>query len=326
MPLSSPFNEQPVRLLLNPCLQTLSAVPDGSLTFSSDQARHQDTSVGDAICRVEEHLHRIESLVVDVLSQVPQFNNANKADREYEIASAIGPVADMRGLDYSYGTWPASDQQDNSPSIPIPDQGSVSSASRIFRTEWPDLETFESLPPLNSIQYDDTKEHTAREIRRGEGFADIPSDLSSLDLSPRTIRRYQQYFARNILSWVSLFDHSFMEAQIEKACQSGFAQDNLHTALAALIFALGAISNDDENTSDDPQSFAGIQYFAYGAKISSQMNTYGPSILSIQCQILSSYVTLTNDKAIDVPTYIFQNLLPLYDAAVASMAPHHPSK
>lgn len=178
--------------------------------------------------------------------------------------------------------------QSDTPFAAVLDPGSVASSSRVFRTEWPDLEYFESLPPLNHIHYNDAEDYTSREIRRGESFFGYSVTSADLDISSRTINRYQQYFVRNVLSWIPLFDQKFMLARIEQAVESGFVEDDFSTALAWLILALGAISNDDGNFHDEPDRFAGVGYFLQGFRLAAHMSSYTPDIIAVQCHILSS--------------------------------------
>jgi hypothetical protein len=171
------------------------------------------------------------------------------------------------------------------------DPDSVAS-TRIFQTGWADFQNFESRPPLNHIYFDEGDEYALRENRRGEGFVLASSSvgsLDSLDLSPRAVWRYQHHFARNLLSWIPLFDQHFLVSLLEKATLSRFSENESSTALALLILALGALSNDDGNTNDDPAGFAGFEYFVHGSRLAAHMTNFTSNIILIQCHVLTSY-------------------------------------
>jgi hypothetical protein len=224
--------------------------------------------IEDVLARVESQLARIEALCESHRSE------------SISTASLSGLAVPQRS--------PFTDEFLQSYTI-VPDGRPGASSSRSFWAQWPDLESFHSLPPLNPIQYDDREEYYAREMRRCEGFASpAATSIADLDLSPQTCWRLQQYFVRNVLSWVPLFDQTFLVTVVEYAATFRFANTDLSTALALLVLSLGAISNDDENTGDEPAEFAGIQYFIHGFRLASLTTAQTTDILAVQCNILSS--------------------------------------
>ncbi|PCG91204.1 Hypothetical protein PENO1_095030 [Penicillium occitanis (nom. inval.)] len=259
-----------------------------------EQTRRAETGIEDVLVRVEDQLqvlHRIEALLVN------PFPHSPGSDR---ISTAVGPIipgGTYRGLSQVsspsvYNSQPLHQQQEQttSPAATL-DPDSVAS-TRIFQTGWADFQNFESRPPLNHIYFDEGDEYALRENRRGEGFVLASSSvgsLDSLDLSPRAVWRYQHHFARNLLSWIPLFDQHFLVSLLEKATLSHFSENESSTALALLILALGALSNDDGNTNDDPAGFAGFEYFVHGSRLAAHMTNFTSNIILIQCHVLTSY-------------------------------------
>ncbi|KAL3457035.1 hypothetical protein BJX64DRAFT_293545 [Aspergillus heterothallicus] len=257
----------------------------------ADRPRNPESSVEDILLRLENQLHRIEACIPNH-GLSPQSERHSNSNSSSNVATTIGPTTPS--FSNSHGYAPTLSQEQEIHPTPdhgfnaIHDPGSVDSSSRIFRTEWPDLESFESLPPLNPIHYDDTEDHTYHGIQRGEQFAAYTPNRASIDLSARTINRYQQAFVRNVLAWIPVFDQGYMVSVIRHASEQGFNESDLSSALGLLILALGAISSDDENVHDDPARFAGVDYFVLGFRATCYLTAHTVDILFVQCHVLSS--------------------------------------
>jgi hypothetical protein len=149
----------------------------------------------------------------------------------------------------------------------------------------PNLESFCSLPPFNYIEYDEGELYFETEIRQGAFLYGFTGDRS-VGTSPKTCWRLQRLFAKNVLPWIPLFDQEYCIAKAASATDCGFKSEDLSVALAMFIFALGAISNEDDCTNDSPESFAGIAYFLEGCRIVDLSRVNNNTITVIQCRIL----------------------------------------
>jgi hypothetical protein len=153
------------------------------------------------------------------------------------------------------------------------------------RISLPNLEKWSCLPPLNQIEYNEGETYFQTEIQQGVRlYRFTPSKAP--DTSPRICLKLQRLFATNVLPWIPLFDPEYCHQLVVSASSNGFQNRNVSLALVMFVFALGAISNDDVNTGDSPEDFAGIEYFVQGYKIIDSNRAECNTITVVQCRIL----------------------------------------
>lgn len=149
----------------------------------------------------------------------------------------------------------------------------------------PNLESFSCLPPFNHIEYDEGELYLQTEIRQGALLYGYTGSRV-VDTTSKKCWRLQRLFAKNVLPWIPLFDQEYCISKVTSATECGFESEDLSVALVMFIFALGAMSNDDDCTSNSTASFAGIAYFLQGCKIVDASRTNNNTITMIQCRIL----------------------------------------
>jgi hypothetical protein len=153
------------------------------------------------------------------------------------------------------------------------------------RISLPNLEKWSCLLPLNQIEYNEGELYFQTEIRQGARlYGYTPSKAP--DTSPRICLKLQRLFATNVLPWIPLFDPEYCHQLVASASSNRFQNRNVSLALVMFIFALGAISNDDLNTGDSPEDFAGIEYFVQGYQIIDSNRAECNTITVVQCRIL----------------------------------------
>ncbi|CAN9325657.1 unnamed protein product [Alternaria alternata] len=162
----------------------------------------------------------------------------------------------------------------NNTTMTIPSVGTPVSYDFAYRqtstegkTPRPSLTTFRAPPYIHVESWDYTADFYDDEILAGERLADQCDAviLRPADLSRRTCRRLQQSFVENFLRWTPIFDQQTCISALEQGDLDSFASSDAPTCLAFLILALGAISEDRNNNSDNLTP--GLEYFARGSRI-----------------------------------------------------------
>lgn len=183
----------------------------------------------------------------------------------------------------------------NNINLPLPLAGTPVSYDFAYRqtstegkTPRPCLLTFSAPPYIHVESWDYTAEFYDDEILAGEQLADQCDAiaLKPVDLSRRTCRRLQQSFVENFLRWTPIFDQRVCVDALEQAEASEFEYSNATTSLAFLILALGAISEDRNDISNDLTS--GLEYFARGCRILERMSFRIGNLVTLQCRILQA--------------------------------------
>lgn len=155
------------------------------------------------------------------------------------------------------------------------------------KTPRPSLTTFHAPSYIHVESWDYTADFYDDEILAGEQLADQCDAVIScpVDLSRRTCRRLQQSFVENFLRWTPIFDQRTCVSALEQADSSSFEHPSASTCLAFLILALGAISEDrNENTNN---LTPGLEYFARGCRLLEHLSLR-IGLASLQCRILQA--------------------------------------
>ena len=142
-------------------------------------------------------------------------------------------------------------------------------------------------PPaaLSHMIFDDSETFIESEIVQG-GLLCSRSDLTNLDLSPRTCWRLQQAFVKDVLPWFPVIYRPRLIEVVTQSCDDGFMQKDLVMALALFIFALGALARDNQDTSDSLSELPGFDYFTAAREIIDLEPGWRYTLISVQCRTL----------------------------------------
>lgn len=183
----------------------------------------------------------------------------------------------------------------NNTTMSIPSVGTPVSYDFAYRqtstegkTPRPSLITFRAPPYIHVESWDYTADFYDDEILAGERLADQCDAviLRPADLSRRTCRRLQQSFVENFLRWTPIFDQQTCISALEQGDLDSFASSDAPTCLAFLVLALGAISEDRNNHSDNLTP--GLEYFARGSRILEHLSLRIGNLATLQCRILQA--------------------------------------
>lgn len=155
-------------------------------------------------------------------------------------------------------------------------------------TPRPSLTTFRAPSYIHVESWDYTADFYDDEILAGELLADQCDETMQrpVDLSRRMSRRLQQSFVQNFLRWTPIFDQQTCVHALEQAESGGFAYSNAPTCLAFMILALGAISED---RNESPNNLTpGLEYFARGTQTLERLSLRTGSLVTLQCRILQA--------------------------------------
>ncbi|KAF1841370.1 uncharacterized protein K460DRAFT_408837 [Cucurbitaria berberidis CBS 394.84] len=155
-------------------------------------------------------------------------------------------------------------------------------------TPRPSLTTFRAPSYIHVESWDYTAEFYDNEILAGEQLADQCDESVNhpIDLSRRMCRRLQQSFVQNFLRWTPIFDQQTCISALEQAETSRFAYSTAPVCLVYMILALGAISDD---LNESPNNLTpGLDYFARGSQILESLSLRTGSLTTLQCRILQA--------------------------------------
>lgn len=155
-------------------------------------------------------------------------------------------------------------------------------------TPRPSLTTFRAPSYIHVDSWDYAADFYDDEILAGERLADQCDEIihGPIDLSRRMCRRLQQSFVENFLRWTPIFDQLTCVSALEQAETGAFAYSNAPTCLAYMILALGAISEDKNESPKDLTP--GLEYFARGSQILERLSLRTGSLTTLQCRILQA--------------------------------------
>lgn len=147
----------------------------------------------------------------------------------------------------------------------------------------------------------------------GKCSESIPDTPNSLDLSARTCWHLEQSFSRDVLPWFPIIEQKECSELVARVAEGGFARNQLETALAFLIMALGSFARDNRSQSTDIRrnaemssssqnqsteaqtSYPGMGYYHAGREVIHNTSRYAKSrysIKSVQCDLLVTFYLL----------------------------------
>jgi hypothetical protein len=162
----------------------------------------------------------------------------------------------------------------------------------------PNLLTFCAPSPLESFSYDDAQIFFGREVDQGDdSFNHLDNPLKptfDLDLSRRTCWRLQRSFIRNFLRWIPIFDDETCLNHIQTAASCDHDEKSPDVCITLLMYAIGAVSENDEFYHRDLNSLPGYAYILKAYKILDEVRFPAREVIYLQCRVLLSYVIFPN--------------------------------
>lgn len=155
-------------------------------------------------------------------------------------------------------------------------------------TPRPSLTTFKAPSYIHVESWDYTADFYDDEIIAGERLADQCDAMinQDIDLSRRTCRRLQQSFVENFLRWTPIFDQTTCVRALDQAGSGNFSFSDASTCLAYMILALGAISEDRDECSQNLTP--GLEYFARGSQMLERLSLRTGDLTTLQCRVLQA--------------------------------------
>ncbi|KAF2691456.1 hypothetical protein K458DRAFT_381311 [Lentithecium fluviatile CBS 122367] len=239
-------------------------------------------SIEQRLSRLEARMESTQQLMQNATVFSPNTSNHSEMLPPRETSSRRSS-ANRRVVDYLAG-------DPSNPSVGTP--ATYDFAYRQTATEAltarPSLLHFRAPPYIHVESWDYTAAFYDDEIMAGERLSDQMDELltQSIDLSRRTTRRLQQSFVENFLRWTPIFDQRTCVQALEQATAVNFAISNSSTCLTFFLLALGAIS-EDRNESPEKQA-PGLEYFARACQILERLSLRTGSLPTLQCRVLQA--------------------------------------
>lgn len=171
---------------------------------------------------------------------------------------------------------------------PVPYDFAYRQTSTEGTTPRPSLTTFRAPSYIHVESWDYSADFYDDELQAGDRLADQCDDCANrpIDLSRRMCRRLQQSFVENFLRWTPIFDQHACVNALEQAETAAFAYSTPPVCLAFMILALGAISEDRNESSNNLTP--GLEYFARGCQILERLSLRTGNLTTLQCRILQA--------------------------------------
>ncbi|KAH7381563.1 hypothetical protein BKA66DRAFT_119358 [Pyrenochaeta sp. MPI-SDFR-AT-0127] len=244
----------------------------------------------DALANIERRLQQLETKLESTHQLV---HNSAILSPNTSSHSEVHPPQQSRSRHSSMNSRAA--EYINNANMSVPSVGTPVGYDFAYRqtstegmTPRPSLTTFRAPPYIHVESWDYTADFYDDEILAGEQLADQCDEIMQqpIDLSRRMCRRLQQSFVENFLRWTPIFDQQTCVSALEQAETGGFAYSNAPTCLAFMILALGAISED---RNESPNNLTpGLEYFARGTQILERLSLRTGSLVTLQCRILQA--------------------------------------
>jgi hypothetical protein len=246
-----------------------------------------------SIDKVFSQLSKIQESIAVLTEQVENISRTNSISRTTLLDSS---------LDFGFSP----------PSIPVPiltpdlnfqpfqgragppSYGSLS-ASRPRGYRMPNLMSFVAPTSLGPFSYETTREFFTGEVNHGDKLfnciEEVLQNNVQADFSPQACWRFQRAFVSGFLWWMPIFDNETCLRHVEIASSGSFADNSTSTCLTLLIFAIGAMADDEHLYHEDPRTLPGFAYLALAYKILRSMRIPLGDVTHLQCRTLLAYVT-----------------------------------
>lgn len=228
-----------------------------------------------ALSKVEDRLDGIQNMLNTLWDEVSSSSNSGRRASVRRTSSSQSP-------------------SDLSPSCNILENSSPSFRNvvpgRTHGVRMPNLITFVSPASLGPFSYDSAQTFFKSEMQQGEQlFGCIDALLwteSPITLSKQKWWRLQRAFVNGFLHWMPLFDDETCIAHLQKSSEVSFQDSSASTCLSLLMFAIGAVVEDQTLYQPEPNALPGFEYLSAAYKILQTMKTPTFDIEQLQCRVL----------------------------------------